>query len=214
LWTSICQLFFPLRMIDVDLAKLPQARDINSPASTETHLKPQLLSPSIGVQGRTVTTLEEVRVDMADMKVESRPVVLVTNVGSCVAICIHDPVNKCGGMVHIMLPSSSITKNKSFPLKYADTAVLALLDAVRKASRHSHYLTAKIAGGANMFPNLKANVLNIGEKNVEAVKRALEEYGVKLLAEDVKGTSGRKVIFNISNGAVLVHKGNGEVTEL
>ncbi|PVX25306.1 MAG: chemotaxis protein CheD [Candidatus Bathyarchaeum sp.] len=151
---------------------------------------------------------------MAEMRVENRPVVLVTNVGSCVAICIHDPINKCGGLAHIMLPTSKITKNQNLPSKYADTAVPALTESLQKIAKNNSYLTAKIAGGANMFPNLKANSLNIGEKNVEAVKEALSEKGIKLLAEDVKGTYGRRVTFNIVTGSVGVRNGNGVVKEL
>ncbi|MCW4035314.1 MAG: chemotaxis protein CheD [Candidatus Bathyarchaeota archaeon] len=159
-------------------------------------------------------SFQEVRVDMADMKVETKPVVLITNVGSCVAICIHDSVNKSGGLAHIMLPDSKITKNDVLVSKYADTAVPALAEALRKSGRSSFGLSAKIAGGANMFSNLKANSLNIGEKNVEAVKEALENNGIKLLAEDVRGTCGRRVAFNIVTGKVHVRCGNKEVTEI
>ena len=52
--------------------------------------------------------IEEVRVAMAEMKVESKPIELVTSVGSCVAICLYDSTNKCGGLAHIMLPNSAI----------------------------------------------------------------------------------------------------------
>ena len=178
--------------------------------STLTSCMP--VSPSI--RPIAASPAEEVRVDMAEMRVEHRPVVLVTNVGSCVAICIHDPINKCGGLAHIMLPTSKITKNNNLPSKYADTAVPALTEGLQKIGKTSSYLTAKIAGGANMFPNLKANSLNIGEKNVEAVKEALSEKGIKLLAEDVKGTYGRRVTFNIVTGSVGVRNGNGDVIEI
>ena len=170
------------------------------------------VTPSISNVAASPT--EEVRVDMAEMKVENRPVVLVTNVGSCVAICIHDPINRCGGLAHIMLPTSKITKNNNLPSKYADTAVPALTESLQKINQSSSFLTAKIAGGANMFPNLKANTLNIGEKNVDAVKEALTEKGIKLLAEDVKGTYGRRVTFNVVTGSVGVRNGNGDVIEL
>jgi chemotaxis protein CheD len=151
---------------------------------------------------------------MADMKVERRPVSLVTNVGSCVAICIHDPINKCGGLAHIMLPNSKITRNNSIPSKYADTAIPALTNALQKSGKCSFGLTAKIAGGANMFPKLSSTALNIGVKNVEAVKQSLAEMGIKLLAEDVLGTCGRRVVFKVTDGTVLVRNGNGDVNKL
>jgi chemotaxis protein CheD len=113
-----------------------------------------------------------------------------------------------------MLPTSKITKNNILPSKYADTAVPALTESLRKINKNNSFLTAKIAGGANMFPNLKANSLNIGEKNVDAVKDALTEKGIKLLAEDVKGTYGRRVTFNVVTGSVGVRNGNGDVKEI
>jgi chemotaxis protein CheD len=92
--------------------------------------------------------------------------------------------------------------------------VPALIENLKKITKGRSYLTAKIAGGANMFPNLKSNSLNIGEKNVEAVKDALSETGIKLLAEDVKGVYGRRVTFNIVTGAVGIRDGNGGVKEI
>jgi chemotaxis receptor (MCP) glutamine deamidase CheD len=56
--------------------------------------------------------------------------------------------------------------------------------------------------------------MNIGVKNVQAVKEALAEHGIKLLSEDVTGTFGRKVSFNISTGEVIVRNGNGEVKKI
>jgi chemotaxis protein CheD len=211
LWTCHLHLLVPISIFDANRPKLPQSRS-RSPAPN-TPLTTQL-SPVADVQNPAAPAIEEVRVDMADMKVESRPVVLVTNVGSCVAICIHDMVNKCGGLAHIMLPNSSINTNKSMPYKYADTAVPSMIEAFRRRGRSSCCLTAKIAGGANMFPNLKSNTLNIGMKNVEAVKKALAAKRVRLLAEDVMGTCGRRVIFNVANGSVQVQKGSGEVKKI
>jgi hypothetical protein len=70
-------------------------------------------------------TMKEVRVAMAEMKVESKPIELVTSIGSCVAICLFDSTNKCGGLAHIMLPNSAIAPQDFLPCKFADTAVPA-----------------------------------------------------------------------------------------
>jgi chemotaxis protein CheD len=211
-WTLLCRLLSPINMLGTNLPELPENR-ANSPEAANTHLAPQF-SSSLVLRNRVSPRVEEVRVDMADMKVESRPVALVTNVGSCVAICIYDRVNKCGGLAHIMLPSSTVARNKSLPSKYADTAVPALSEAIKKMGKSSVGLTAKIAGGANMFPSLKSDVLNVGSKNVEAVKNALSAKGIRLLAEDVKGTCGRRVTFNVVDGSVFVKNGNGKVKKI
>ena len=158
--------------------------------------------------------LEEVRVEMADMKVESRPVELITSVGSCVAICLHDSISKCGGLAHIMLPNSANALQEPLPFKFANTAVPALAKAIRGISRKNAPLSAKIAGGANMFANLGTNHLDIGAKNIKAVKAALVEQKIRLAGEDVGGVYGRRVTFNVASGIASVKCFNGEVKKL
>jgi chemotaxis protein CheD len=159
-------------------------------------------------------TWEEVRVDMAGMKVESKPVELVTSVGSCVAICLHDTTNKCGGLAHIMLPNSTVFPHELLPYKFADTAVPALVKAIRRLNVKEVPLFAKIAGGANMFPNMRSDTLSIGEKNIEAVKSALAANKVRLLGEDVGGSSGRRISFNVITGVATVRRFQGEIKTL
>lgn len=201
MWASLCQLLFPVKTLDSNVNKISR---LTTTLSSQPAVTRNVMTPYA----------EEIRVDMADMKVEHRQVSLVTNVGSCVALCIHDRVNKCGGLAHIMLPSSHIARNDVLPSKYADTAVPTLVEAIQEVGTSSPCLSAKIAGGANMFPTLTSDVLNIGVKNIEAVKEALTLNGVKLLAEDIMGTYGRRVTFDVVTGAVCVRTGNGEVKEL
>jgi len=156
--------------------------------------------------------LEEVRVNMAELKVENKPVELVTSVGSCVAICIHDSMNKCGGLAHIMLPDSSISPQEPLPAKFADTAVPALIKAIKRFGGEDRRLYAKIAGGANMFPTM--NALNIGAKNIEATKVVLKKHNIRLVAEEVGGQNGRRITFNIATGVATVKRFNGAVTKI
>jgi len=171
-------------------------------------------APYVTIEANIAPKVEEVRVDMADMKVESRPVELLTSVGSCVAICIHDSLHKCGGLAHIMLPRSGDMSNEPLPSKYADTAVPALVNGLRKMHGQQLRLSAKIAGGANMFANLNADNLDIGGKNVRAVRSVLSEYRIRLAGEDVGGMHGRRVGFNVSSGIVTIKCFNGEVRKL
>ena len=99
-----------------DLTKTAQ-NSVNSFTTTEKNRAPQF-SQTESVQNRTAQPIEEVRVAMAEVKFEDMSVTLVTNVGSCVAVCIYDAMNKCGGLAHIMLPNSSVSRNKHFPLKF------------------------------------------------------------------------------------------------
>lgn len=171
----------------------------------------------IDANTNTHPQVEEVRVDMAAMKVESRPVELLTSVGSCVGICLYDSAHKCGGLAHIMLPHSSLGPQEPLPSKYADTAVPALVKAIRGltgiAGAESR-LSAKIAGGANMFANTSATGLDIGAKNIKAVREALLEHKIRLIGEDVGGSHGRRISFNLASGVTIIKLHNGEIRKL
>jgi len=169
----------------------------------QSFFTPIITSTSMNYRMDQNLAIEELRVDIAEARVEKRPLWLVTNVGSCVAVCVYDTVNRCGGMAHVMLPKWNGDAN-SHPYKYADTAVPALVAAVRKLGGESCSLVAKIAGGASMFSDVKCHLINIGQKNVEAVKKALLECYVPLVAEDTGGNCGRRVLFNASTGVVVV----------
>jgi len=158
--------------------------------------------------------VEEVRVDMAGMKVDSRPVELVTSVGSCIGICLYDSIHRCGGLAHIMLPHSSLGPLEPLPSKYADTAVVALKKSISELTGRENRLSAKIAGGANMFANTSANGLDIGAKNIKAVKATLDEHRIRLIGEDVGGSHGRRINFNLATGVTVVRLHNGETRKL
>ncbi|NLE04779.1 MAG: chemotaxis protein CheD [Crenarchaeota archaeon] len=168
--------------------------------------------PTITIETKIETALEEVRVNMAELKAENQPINLVTSVGSCIAICIHDSMNMCGGLAHIMLPNSSIAPREPLPAKFADTAVPELIRVIKRLGGNEKRLYAKIAGGANMFPNM--NALNIGAKNIEATKVALQKHKVRLVSEDVGGENGRRITFNIATGVALVKRFNGAVAKI
>ncbi|MGD6807445.1 MAG: chemotaxis protein CheD [Candidatus Bathyarchaeia archaeon] len=164
---------------------------------------------TIDTNTNTHPQVEEVRVDMAGMKVESRPVELLTSVGSCVGICLYDSIHRCGGLAHIMLPHASLGPQEPLPSKYADTAVPALIDGIKALVGSELRLSAKIAGGANMFANTGANGLDIGLKNVKAVREALSKHKIRLIGEDVGGTHGRRITFSLASGITIVRLHNG-----
>lgn len=143
----------------------------------------------------------EVYVGIADLKVGHAPLILITlGLGSCVGVTLYDPVKKIGGLLHVMLPRSSEFSRNSHPAKFADTGVPLLLAEVLKLGADKRVLEAKIAGGAQMFEGM----VNIGERNVEAVKEALAALGIRLVAEDVGGKRGRTMILDTSTGKVII----------
>jgi chemotaxis protein CheD len=121
-------------------------------------------------------------------------------VGSCIALALHHPRLKKGAMAHIVLPDSA--GRPGAPGKFADTAIPGMLELMKTFGAPLQCLTAKLAGGANMFGN--SGPLQIGEANVTAVVQALRAAGIRVAAQDVGGSRGRRVTFECEGGAMIV----------
>lgn len=153
-----------------------------------------------------IDSLQVAKVGIADMKLVKHPYLIRTSgLGSCVGVVIYDLDRKMAGLAHVMLPESSLAKTTEFnPAKYADTAVKQLVKHLVSQGARLATLKAKMAGGAQMFQFTAANeLMRIGPRNVEAVKRELQELKIHLVSEDVGGNSGRTIEFNPDNG--LLH---------
>ena len=77
-----------------------------------------------------------------------------------------------------------------------------MLELLKEIDAPAPCLTAKLAGGANMFGN--SGPLQIGDANVQAVAQALRAAGIRIAAQDIGGTRGRSVTFDCEAGAMIV----------
>lgn len=147
-----------------------------------------------------------IKVGIAELKVAKAPINLSSaGLGSCVGICLYDSQTKIGGLAHIMLPDSSQTRNSVNKAKFADTAVPALVSEMLKLGATKSNIIAKIAGGAQMFVFPGASeIMRIGERNVEAVKRALSKEGIPLVAHDTGGNYGRTIELYTASGNLYI----------
>lgn len=146
------------------------------------------------------------KVGMADLKICKCPDKLTTlGLGSCVGVAIRDPINKVGGLAHVMLPDSNHIKNKSNIYKFADTAIEELVREMEEAGASKFYMVAKIVGGAQMFNYFSnSEMVRIGVQNVEACKQVLKGLKIPLLAEETGGDYGRTIVFDPEDGEVLI----------
>ena len=160
------------------------------------------------------TNPEKIIIGIAEFVVVHNPAVLITiGLGSCVAIAIRDPVARFGGLSHILLPSISESNNKSNPMKFADSAIEIIVDKLLEKGCVKSRLEAKIAGGASMF-NISGNTINMGERNIEAVKKKLNELKIPLLASDTGSNYGRTVEFHIASGIMYLKSAFHGVKEI
>ncbi|MET1123834.1 MAG: chemotaxis protein CheD [Archaeoglobaceae archaeon] len=154
--------------------------------------------------------MREIDVGIGEFRVARGFVLKSVGIGSCVALALYDPVNRIGGLAHVLLPRSGNSNKRS--AKYADHAVEMMLEAIENLGGRRENLVAKIAGGAQVFKHLTSDVLRIGERNVEAVRENLARHGIRIVSEDVGGSRGRTVFFYTMDGRMLVrYTGGGEL---
>jgi chemotaxis protein CheD len=163
--------------------------------------------------GQTIPVgLGEVAVQRADA---DQPLV-AHGLGSCIALCLFDPVSKVAGLAHVVLPGSDPRNAPNG--KFAGSALPALLQAMSRlgASSDPKRLQARLAGGAHVLAiGGTGSLPRIGDKNAEAVKAALAAASVRVVAEDVGGGKGRTVWFHPRDGGrIRVRTVGGAEVEL
>jgi chemotaxis protein CheD len=160
---------------------------------------------------------EVVKVGIAQMDVAKQPHTIRTSgLGSCVGVVLYDEVKHIAGLVHIMLPDSSLGRTQELnEAKFADTGIKALIDLLKIEGVQSFRLKAKIAGGAQMFQfTSDRDTMRIGPRNVEAVKAELRKNGIPLVAEDTGGNSGRTIEFDPATAKLNIRTVNRGVSEI
>ncbi|MBO4997082.1 MAG: chemotaxis protein CheD [Lachnospira sp.] len=149
---------------------------------------------------------ERVKVGMADYNVCQAPDSIITlGLGSCVGVVLYDKTTGIAGMLHAMLPDSNLIRNHANRAKFADTGLEDLLKLLAKKGVRKENLVAKLAGGARMFNfSGSSDISGIGDRNVQAVKKKLMEYHIKLVAEDTGLDYGRTVEFFPQTGLLEI----------
>ncbi len=148
----------------------------------------------------------EIIVKVADLRSGTGNDVLVTiGLGSCVAIVLYDATARVGGMAHVLLPSSALSRRDSNPAKFPQTAVPLLLEQMGQQGANVRRISARLVGGASMFSGLGApGTIQMGERNVVASRQALHLHSVAIIAEATGGDFGRTVRLWVADGRVEV----------
>lgn len=161
-------------------------------------------------------TGRQIVVGVADCRVTDDAAALIVTyaLGSCIAVSIHDPVARVGGMLHLMLPESSLdaTKAERNPYMFADTGIPLLFRQAYAAGAEKKRLVVRVAGGAQVMDD--KGVFNIGKRNCLSVRKVLWRAGVTIAAESVGGTESRTVRLEMSSGRFLMRVACGAEQEV
>lgn len=147
-----------------------------------------------------------IKVGMADLKVCKSPDGLTTlGLGSCVGVAVRDPISKVGGLLHAMLPDSTVMQHDKSVEKFVDSGLDELVKQMIRAGAHRGRLEAKLAGGAQMFAfQRNSDLTKVGDRNAEAARKKLKAMGIKLLSEDCGLNYGRTVIYYPETGIYVI----------
>ena len=147
-----------------------------------------------------------IKVGMADLQSSTHPCIITTlGLGSCVGIALYDSNTKIAGLAHVMLPSSQQARNNSNIAKFADTAVVKLVDDMISLGAVKKRIVAKLAGGAQMFSfNDASEMMRIGARNVAASKEILQVLRIPIVSEDTGGNYGRTIEINSGSGILFI----------
>ena len=145
-------------------------------------------------------------VGVADMAVASKPgdVIVTHALGSCLGVVVYDPVARIGGLLHVMMPMSSVNpaKAKSNPFMFVDTGVPTFMTTLFDAGVDRRRMVVKVAGGANVHDN--EDRFAIGKRNYTVLKKLLWKNNVLIEAEDTGGSHPRTMSLDIDSGVVTL----------
>ncbi len=155
-------------------------------------------------------------VGISDFKVSSsKDDVLVTYaLGSCIGVAVYDPIAGVGGLLHFMLPDSTLDQNKAreCPAMFADTGIPLLFKACYKLGAEKKRMVVKVAGGASILDD--TNYFRIGQKNITALRKIFWKNNVLIEKEDTGQNHNRTVRLSLVNGKVLVRSAGSSMVEL
>ena len=155
-------------------------------------------------------------VGVGDLQVSGDPVdsIVTYSLGSCVGVCIYDPVARVGGMLHYMLPESKISPEKAaaHPYMFADTGIPALFRKAYALGAVKGRITVRAAGGAEILD--AAGLFNIGKRNLLELRKILWKNGLMLGRSEVGGSVNRTVTMEIASGEIVLKTSGQGISRL
>ena len=171
---------------------------------------------SAGRRMNKITGSEEkwLRVGIGEFAVSDRPndLIITAALGSCVAVCVWEPVAGVAGMLHFLLPDarSNPQRAQAEPAAFADSGIPLLFHATYKLGAQKNRCKVWLIGGADIAGHSSEGILSMGRRNVLAARGVLWQNGMLIQGEAVGGNAPRTVTVSVADGHITV-KSNGEV---
>ena len=141
---------------------------------------------------------------------DPRETIATHAIGSCIAVCIFDPMVPVAGMLHFLLPAASINEARAEqqPAAFADTGIPLLFHTAYAYGLSKRRAIVKLVGGAEISP-VHYSAFTTGHRNVLAARSLLWRSGVFVAAEDVGGSDARTLHLSVADGRLQIFSGQG-----
>lgn len=160
--------------------------------------------------------MSDLIVGISDLKISGNPddVLITYALGSCIGVAVYDPTARVGGLLHFMLPDSSLDagKAKENAAMFADTGIPLLFKSCYAIGAEKRRMIVKVAGGASILDD--GNYFRIGQKNITALRKIFWRNNVLIDGEDTGKSCNRTVRMDMRNGRCTVKSSDGTVKEL
>ncbi|MFM2124755.1 MAG: hypothetical protein RL328_1206 [Acidobacteriota bacterium] len=154
-------------------------------------------------------------VGIGDCRVSADPreTLITYALGSCIAVMVHDPVNQVGGLLHYMLPHSSLNADRarSHPAVFGDTGMEMLIQMLLRKGGQLNRMVIRAAGGAQVMD--EGGVFNIGKRNQLILRKHLWSRGLMVSGEETGGTLARTVRMEVGSGRAFLRAGHNPERE-
>ncbi len=153
---------------------------------------------------------KRVVIGIGELAVSRNPedVIVTHALGSCVAVCVFDPVSSVAGMLHFLLPEGHINPERARrqPAVFADTGIPLLFRAASEHGFTKRRAIVRLVGGAEMSQT-GADQFSTGRRNVLAAKNLLWRSGVFLSGQDTGGSGARTAHLSVADGRLEIFNG-------
>ncbi|MBI9071157.1 MAG: chemotaxis protein CheD [Melioribacteraceae bacterium] len=138
---------------------------------------------------------------------------ITTVLGSCIAITMYCEHDRAGAICHASLPicpdlKLNLNINSPLVFKYVDSSIYKMIEWFESKNIDIRKLEVKMFGGANYLLRAAGDkrIFNVGKNNIETARKILKEFRLNLKSTDIGGSDGRKIIFDVSDGVVLLKR--------
>lgn len=140
-------------------------------------------------------------IHVGEIHIGTQATEISTILGSCISVCLYDKIKRVGGMNHYLVPLWN--ENGLQSPKYGNISIPKLIENMLNIGCKIYNMEAKIFGGANVI-NVSSEAMMIGRKNIVIAKEILKEYNIPIIAEDIAGNKGRRIMMRSDTGKIFL----------